>query len=213
MQQQQQPRSEVTPLEPEILHLLDAAVEVSGQGVAAAAALGRRVGSAGRPVVHLALRPPVLSRRRHPASWLDQLSRRGGLRRAEVARRLSPLLDAVVRGLVEQVLRRVDATDLIHTYVDLDEVISDVDIEAVVSRVDIVTLVKEVIDELDLPEMVRESTSAMASESVRGLRMHSISGDDAIGRAVARVRSRRAVAATVTPSPDGSPGHAGTSAP
>jgi len=209
---QQQPRSEVTSLEPEILHLLDVAVEVSGHGVAKAAALGRRMGSVGRPVLQLMLRPPVVSRTHQPGTWLDDLSRQGGLRRAELARRLGSVLDVVVPGLVEQVLRRLDATGLIHTYVDLDEVITEVDIEAVVSRVDLVTLVKEVIDELDLPEMVRESTSAMASESVRGLRMHSISGDDAIGRAIARVRSRRVVDGTLTP-PDGSPGPAGTTLP
>jgi hypothetical protein len=101
--------------------------------------------------------------------------------------------------------------EVILTYVDVDRIVADVDVDAVVSRVDLVTLVKEVVDELDLPEMVRESTSAMASDSVRGLRMHSITADDAIGRAVARVRLRRAVDATTSGS-DGSPGPAGTAA-
>src|SRR3954469_24741915 len=143
---QQQPPSRVSPTEPELSRLLDMAVGVSGRGVATATALGRRVGtagrSAGRPVVHLVLRPPVVPRRGQPATWWDELSRQGDRRRAEVARRVSALLDVVVPALVAQVLRRVDAADLVHTYVDVDEIIAEVDLDAVVSRIDMVTLVK-----------------------------------------------------------------------
>jgi hypothetical protein len=200
------PRSEVSSRESDLVRLLDVAVEVSGHAVVTAASLGHRVRSAGRPVVHLVLRPPLVPRRHQPATWLNDLARHGGARRDELYGRLSALLDLVVPGLVAQVMRRVDPADVIHRYVDVDGIIADVDIDSVLSRVDVVALVKEVIDELDLPELIRESTSAMASDSVRGLRMHSISGDDAIGRAVGRLRLRRpATNGAVTSTPDGSP--------
>jgi hypothetical protein len=209
---QPQTTSEVTANGRGALRLLDLAVGVSGHGLSTAAAAGRGVVSAGRPLIHLALRPPVLAHRHQPATWLENLSRQGDRQRDELTRQVAALLDFLVPRLVDQVLRRVDAAQLVHEYVDLDEIISDVDLDSVLGRVDKVALVREVIDELDLPELIRESTSTVASDSVRGLRMHSISGDDAIARAVARLRARRSVT-TSLPSPDGTPGVAGPTTP
>jgi hypothetical protein len=51
--------------------------------------------------------------------------------------------------------------------------------------------VQEVMAEVDLPEIIRESTGAVASDTMIGVRMQSISGDEAIGRAMQRLRRRR----------------------
>jgi hypothetical protein len=99
----------------------------------------------------------------------------------EVARRLD--LDAVVA--------RLDLTRIVRDRVDLDALVASVDLDAVIERIDLVGLAEDVIAEVDLPEIIRESTGSVASETVRGVRMQSISGDQAIGRAVDRLRLRR----------------------
>ena len=42
--------------------------------------------------------------------------------------------------------------------------------------------------EVDLAELIRQSTGSVASDTVRGVRMQGISGDEAVGRAVGRLR-------------------------
>ena len=121
-----------------------------------------------------------------------------------VASRLD--IDAVVTrvDLNEIVRQRVDLDGLVAT-VDLDAVAARLDIEAVIDRVNVVGLAMDVIAEIDLPEIIRESTGSMASDTLRGVRMQSISGDDAIGRVVNRLRMRRARPASTTTNDDGSP--------
>ena len=44
---------------------------------------------------------------------------------------------------------------------------------------------------IDLPAIIRDSTGSMASETVRGARMTSITADDAISKAIDRALFRR----------------------
>jgi hypothetical protein len=73
----------------------------------------------------------------------------------------------------------------------VDELLRRVDLDAVIERLDLAKLAEEVIASVDLPEIIRESTSAVQSEAVREVRMRSISGDEAVGRAMERLRPRR----------------------
>ena len=132
-------------------------------------------------------------------------------------------LDAVVAGVdldaaaarldVKAVLDRLDLTELVRERVDLDAVVAGVNLEAIIRRIDLVGLAEEVIAEVDLPEIIRESTGSVASDTIRGVRMQGISGDEALTRAVHRLRLRRGRRDTGTmlpepPSPagpDGSP--------
>ena len=89
--------------------------------------------------------------------------------------------------------RRVDLDGIVAT-VDIDAIAARIDIGAVIDRIDLVGLAEDVIAEVDLPEIIRESTGSMASETVRGVRMQGITADEAVGRAVDRfrlVRSRQ----------------------
>jgi hypothetical protein len=107
-----------------------------------------------------------------------------------VAQRLD--IDAVVARLdLNRIVRdRVDLDGLVAT-VDLDAVAARLDVAAVIERIDLVGLAEDVIAEVDLPEIIRGSTGSMASDTVRGVRMQGISGDQAVGRAVERLRLRR----------------------
>lgn len=107
-----------------------------------------------------------------------------------VARRLD--VDAVVNRLdFNRIVReRVDLDALVGT-VDIDAAAARLDLDAVMARIDMVSLVETILAELDLPEIIRESTGSVASGTVRGVRMQGISADEAIGRAVDRLRLRR----------------------
>lgn len=128
-------------------------------------------------------------------------------------------LDAVLTAVLDRldltavVLRRVDLEALVSAaldQVDLTSVVLEkVDLKAVVdaalARVDLVGIAEEVIDGVDLPEIIRESTGSMASDTVRGVRMQGIVADEAVGRAVDRLLLRRGRRST-EPAGTGAPG-------
>jgi hypothetical protein len=106
-------------------------------------------------------------------------------------------LDAVLAA----VLDRIDLTAVVLERVDLGEVV-----DAALAEVDLVGLAEEVIDGVDLPEIIRESTGSMASDTVRGVRMQGIVADEAVGRAVDRLLLRRGRRATEAPGTLAGPG-------
>lgn len=127
-------------------------------------------------------------------------------------------VDAVARRLdLDAVLDRLDLTTIVLERVDLDLVVGDVDLDAaagrldvdavarrldldaVIKRIDLVGLAEEVISAIDLPEIIRESTGSVASDTVRGVRMQGIASDEAVGRAVDRLLLRRGRRSTHTP--------------
>jgi hypothetical protein len=105
-------------------------------------------------------------------------------------------LDAVLGA----VLDRIDLTSVVLERVDLGAVV-----DAALDKVDLVGLAEEIIDGVDLPEIIRESTGSMASDTVRGVRMQGINADEAVGRAVDRLLLRRSRRATEAPGSVGAP--------
>ena len=100
-------------------------------------------------------------------------------------------IDAIVAGVdLDAIVDRIDL-DQIATRLDVDAVVARVDLDAVIDRLDLAAIVGEVLDEIDLPAIIRDSTGSMASETVRGVRMTGITADEAISRAVDRALFRR----------------------
>lgn len=96
-------------------------------------------------------------------------------------------LDAAAARLdVEAVVARLDLTRIVLDRVDLEAVV-----DTVLSHVDLVALAGQVIDGVNLPEIIRESTGSMASDTVRSARMQGIHADEAVERAVDRLLLRR----------------------
>ena len=92
-------------------------------------------------------------------------------------------VDAVAARLdVEPVIDRVDLTALVLERVDLGAVV-----DAALAKVDLIGLAEQVIDGVDLPELIRESTGSMASDTVRGVRMRGIEADQTVSRAMDRL--------------------------
>ena len=134
--------------------------------------LGRPLQLVARPAARVVLRPPLVPRRLQPGTWLRSAAERGSTYRRETQHDLDAVLDRLLPAVLTQMMRHVDVAELLQ------------------DNVDVVALVEEVMAEIDLPEIIRESTGAMASDTLLGVRMHSISGDDALARAVGRLRLR-----------------------
>jgi hypothetical protein len=125
------------------------------------------------------------------------------------------LIPEVVSGAMEQ----LDLTDLVRRNVDLDRIVRDVDldavadridierilervdvndiaaridVEALIARLDLTALAEQVMDDLDIATLVRESSGAMAAETVVGIRMQGVSADRLVSRVVERILGRNA---------------------
>jgi hypothetical protein len=105
------------------------------------------------------------------------------------------LLDRVVPAVMNAVLKRVDLTSVVLNQVSFDKIIDSIDlnaiaaridIEAIIARVDLSGIAKQVIDDIDLAGIIRDSSGALASETVVGVRLQSASADDALERVIAR---------------------------
>jgi hypothetical protein len=99
-------------------------------------------------------------------------------------------LDEIVdRVDVDAIAKRIDL-DAIVRRIDLDAIVARVDIEAVLARVDLPGLTEQVIDEVDLGEIIRESSSTMATETVDALRAQGMRVDGLVSRIVDRILQR-----------------------
>jgi hypothetical protein len=96
------------------------------------------------------------------------------------------LLDALVSAAAAQVLQRADLTALVIRYVDLDQVVARIDVNAVARRIDVDALLAAI----DLPEIIRESTGTLASDTVRRARMRGIAADEAVDQVRNRLLRR-----------------------
>ena len=103
--------------------------------------------------------------------------------RDEVTRQLAEALDVIVPAAVAQVVQRLDITSIVE---------QNVDVEHIVGSVDLVGITNQIIAEIDLPEIIRQSTGSVASETLRGVRMQAITADDAVTKLGERFRLRRA---------------------
>jgi hypothetical protein len=110
-------------------------------------------------------------------------------------------LDAIAARIdIEAVLDRIDLTDLVMKRVDLDAIVRSVDLDAAVrgvdldailARIDLEALANDVIAAIDLPEIIRDSSGSLTSETVRNVRMHSIDADRAVDKVIERLKVRR----------------------
>jgi hypothetical protein len=139
-----------------------------GTSVGAAALFGDALGSATRPVRRVAL--PVQRRVFDPV--VRSVTERAGRELHDVLARADRAVDVLVPAVVANLMGRVDLAQLIEDNVDLDR------------------LAMDVVNAVDLPRIIRESSGTVTSEAVRGVRTQSMEADQAIARVVDRVLHR-----------------------
>ena len=123
-------------------------------------------------------------------------------------------LDRLVPGIADAIIERIDLTDVVIDQVDLHRVVtsaldsldltevvlervdvnaivSAADIDAVIDRVPILPLANYVVDEIDLPQIIRDSTSGIAGDALNTMRRQSAGADDLLSRIVDRATFRR----------------------
>jgi hypothetical protein len=99
---------------------------------------------------------------------------------------------------LDAIIDRIDV-DAIAARLDLDAIVARVDIDAVLARVDLPELTEQVIEEVDLGEIIRESSSTMASESVDALRVQGMRVDGLVSRVADRILLREEARQTGPP--------------
>lgn len=100
-------------------------------------------------------------------------------------------VDAIVARVdLDTVVDRIDVNAIV-AKVDVNAIVEQVDIEAVIDRLDITAIAQDVLDDIDLPDIIRDSTGSMASESVREMRVQSINADHFVAKVLDRVLRRQ----------------------
>jgi hypothetical protein len=100
-------------------------------------------------------------------------------------------LDAVVARVdLDQVVDRLDL-DRVVDRLDIDAIVARVDVDAILRQVDFAAVIERVMDEVDIGEIIRESTNTMASETADALRVQGMQADRALGRLVDRALRRK----------------------
>ena len=228
--------------------VVDAAFDLTLRATAVAADVATRTTRLVRPVALLALRPPIVGPRFWPETVLARMVDRGRNVRATADRQSARMASDLVNTVVNEVLDRIDLTQLVIDRVKLNQIVDAVDIDAIVAQVDLVAIVdripfnrviaqidlnsaaagidvnaiaarldidavldrvdlagiaNQVINEINLPEIIRESSGAMASETVLSMRSRGIEADETINRIVDRILLRRRARNTVALQPPG----------
>lgn len=108
-------------------------------------------------------------------------------------------LDAIVDTVdLQRQIARVDVDAVAATLdiaavadrVDVDAIAARLDMDAIIGRLDLIGLTNTIIDEVDLPQIIRDSTGSLSEEAVRGVRSQGMQADDAVAGFVGRLFGR-----------------------
>ena len=101
---------------------------------------------------------------------------------------LDPL---VAKVNLEAVVDRLDIAAVV-AKVNPDPIVARVNFDAALAQIDLIGIAQKIVDGIDLPGIIRDSTGSLASEAVQGVRVQGQHADDAVGQLVGRVFRRRA---------------------
>jgi len=90
---------------------------------------------------------------------------------------------------VDALVERMDL-DRLAARIDVDAIAARLDVAAVLDRLDLAAIAADVIEQLDLPQLIREATADTTSEGVRAVRLRGVGADRAVRRAVDRLFGR-----------------------
>jgi hypothetical protein len=116
-------------------------------------------------------------------------------------------LDAVIARVVREVIRHVDLNDLLRSVdvnalvgrvdiqgvidrIDLNPLLDKLDLDALARRIDVAALAQRVLDEVEVGDVIRESTGTLTVETVDALRRRGADADRRLARFVDAVLNR-----------------------
>jgi hypothetical protein len=97
---------------------------------------------------------------------------------------------AAITQIAQRVIEQLDLTELVRNSVDIDAIVTDVDIEAIIARIDLIGLADQIIDGVDLPAIIRESTESVTAEVMTDVRTQTARADDMVSGFVDRMLGR-----------------------
>jgi hypothetical protein len=103
---------------------------------------------------------------------------------------LRALIAGVAVQIVRQVLAELDLTALVRENVDINAIAREVDIDAIISRIDLIGLADVIIDGVDLPTIIRQSTTSVTAEVMTDVRTQGERADDLVTGIVDRMLGR-----------------------
>src|SRR4051812_47676167 len=98
--------------------------------------------------------------------------------------------DIVARVDIARVIERLDLDEIV-TRVDIDRIAARLDLDPVIERANIVEIARYVVQEIDLPALIRSSTASLSTDVARGVRGQGADADRAVERVVDRILLRR----------------------
>jgi len=106
------------------------------------------------------------------------------------------LTDIVVRqvdlqSIILRALDEIDITQIVIDRVDVDEIVGKTDLDAVIDRIPMLQIADYIIEEIDLPQIIRESTGGVALDAFTTTRVSAIRADEIISTMVDTVLLRR----------------------
>jgi len=121
---------------------------------------------------------------------VDALSAQGEQVITHVIDPVRTLVTTIAVEMVEQILAELDLTTLVRENVDVNAIAAEFDIDAIVDRIDLIGLANKVIDGVDLPAIIRESTNSVTAEVMTDVRTQGERADDLVAGIVDRVLGR-----------------------
>jgi hypothetical protein len=74
--------------------------------------------------------------------------------------------------------------------VDIDAIAAGIDIDAIIARIDLVGLANQIIDGVDLPAIIRQSTNTVTADVMTDVRTQGERADDVVSGIVDRMFGR-----------------------
>ncbi len=105
------------------------------------------------------------------------------------------ILDTVVPIAVNAVVSRIDINEIVKNHIDVNEIVAQADLTPILDRVPMTEIADYVIEEIDLPSLVRESTGGVANGLLSALRFQAIQTDNFVSKIVDRILFRRKIRA------------------
>lgn len=96
-----------------------------------------------------------------------------------------------LRAIVESVLDQLDLTEIVIQRVDVDRIVAQANIDDVIDRVPMVQIADYIIEEIDLPQIIRESTGGIAMDAFTSTRFSAARTDEFVSRVIDNVLLRR----------------------
>lgn len=125
---------------------------------------------------------------------------------AVLDRVVPPIVDAIIarvdltgvvisrvdlRAVVESALDQLDLTEIVIQRVDVDRIVAQASIDDVIDRVPMIQIADYIIEEIDLPQIIRESTGGIAMDAFTSTRFSAARADDIVSTIVDTLLLRR----------------------